>query len=159
MTVVPNIASERSVVTLKAKRHKIDTLKYSRGIQYEYPEISLSTDSTPLLKPTKESKHILILGGGVSGLLIAWMLLDEGYRVTIIADDWAWTKDFEKSRMTSQVAGALWEFPPGGCGLTEIESPGKGWAATENGLCKAMSFTKSMNRYSTPMREMVDHLV
>ncbi|EHK46771.1 hypothetical protein TRIATDRAFT_43329 [Trichoderma atroviride IMI 206040] len=131
MTVVPNIASERSVVTLKAKRHKIDTLNYS-SIQYEYPEISLSTDSTPLVKPTKESKHILIVGGGVSGLLIAWILLDEGYRVTILADDWAWTKDFEKSRMTSQVAGALWEFPPGGCGLTEIESPGKGWAAIEH---------------------------
>ncbi|KAL7917222.1 hypothetical protein ACQKWADRAFT_317486 [Trichoderma austrokoningii] len=34
--------------------------------------------------------------------------------------------------MASQVAGALWEFPPGGCGLTEIESPGKGWAAIEH---------------------------
>lgn len=132
MTVIPNIASERSVVTLRAKRHKIDTLNYSSGIQYEYPEISLSTDSIPLVKPTKDSKHVLILGAGVSGLMIAWMLLDEGYRVTIIADDWAWTKDFEKSRMASQVAGALWEFPPGGCGLTEIESPGKGWAAIEH---------------------------
>ncbi|KAM0247776.1 hypothetical protein ACHAQJ_009709 [Trichoderma viride] len=132
MTVIMSTANEKSVVTLKAKCQKIDNLEYSASIRYEYPELSLSTDNNPLVKPTSESKHILILGAGVSGLLTAWMLLDEGYRVTIIADDWAWTKDFEKSRMTSQVAGALWEFPPGGCGLTEIESPGKGWATIEH---------------------------
>ncbi|KAJ9313171.1 hypothetical protein DTO271D3_6600 [Paecilomyces variotii] len=32
------------------------------------------------------------------------------------------------SRITSQIAAALWEMPPGGCGHREIESPGKGWA-------------------------------
>jgi D-amino-acid oxidase len=95
---------------------------------FTYPFMTLSTEDKPRVSVTKDSKHVLILGGGVSGLTTAWMLLDQGHRVTIIADDWAWTKDFEKSRMTSQIAGALWEFPPGGCGLTEIESPGPGWA-------------------------------
>ncbi|KAH6628818.1 FAD dependent oxidoreductase-domain-containing protein [Chaetomium tenue] len=94
----------------------------------DYPLMKLSTTDTPLEAPKKRAEHILILGAGVSGLMVAWMLLDKGKRVTIFADDWAWTKDFKKSRMTSQIAGALWEFPPGGCGLTEIEEAGNGWA-------------------------------
>lgn len=61
--------------------------------------------------------------------MVAWILLDHGYRVTILAKEWAWTKDWWRFRLTSQIAGALWEFPPGGCGLTEIESPESGWAA------------------------------
>lgn len=97
--------------------------------EFHYPFMTLSTEDKPKVPVTKESKHVLIIGGGVSGLTAAWMLLDKGYRVTILADDWAWTKDYQKSRMTSQIAGALWEFPPGGCGLTEIESPGPGWAS------------------------------
>ena len=64
--------------------------------------------------------------------MVAWMLLDRGHRVTIFADDWAWTKNFKKSRMTSQIAGALWEFPPGACGLTEIEEAGAGWATVKH---------------------------
>ncbi|KAF9580640.1 hypothetical protein BGW38_002630 [Lunasporangiospora selenospora] len=100
----------------------------AHNFSFAYPQMTLSTEDKPKVEPTQSSKHILILGGGVSGLLSAWMLLDQGYRVTIIADDWAWFKDFEKSRMTSQIAGALWEYPPGGCGLTEIESVGSGWS-------------------------------
>ncbi|KAB8272564.1 hypothetical protein BDV30DRAFT_227289 [Aspergillus minisclerotigenes] len=41
--------------------------------------------------------------------MTALSLLDKGYRVTI--------------PLTSQIAGALWEYPPGGCGITEIETP------------------------------------
>jgi glycine/D-amino acid oxidase-like deaminating enzyme len=112
--------------------HKI-TLRAqdARSGNLTYPEMlpmTLSTKDEPLTPPNRNSKHILILGAGVSGLLTAWMLLDKGYRVTIIADDWAWSRDFDKSRMTSQIAGALWEYPPGGCGLTEIEQAGNGWA-------------------------------
>ncbi|PHH89214.1 hypothetical protein CDD83_6486 [Cordyceps sp. RAO-2017] len=101
---------------------------------FSYPEISLSTKGEPLTAVSADSKHVLVIGAGVSGLMVAWMLLDKGYRVTILADDWAWTNDFERSRMTSQIAGALWEFPPGGCGLTEInETSGSGgWAAIEH---------------------------
>lgn len=62
----------------------------------------------------------------------AWMLLDKGYRVTILAKDWAWLKDFHGSRITSQIAGALWEMPPGGCGLTEIADPAPGYANLAN---------------------------
>lgn len=108
-----------------------------RQSHVKYEKLELSTDDEPLVKGNEQAnpngkRHILIIGGGVSGLLPAWMLLDKGYRVTIIAEHWAWTRDFEQSRITSQIAGALWEFPPGGCGLTEIETPGPGFATVEH---------------------------
>src|SRR5690554_4140340 len=90
-----------SVIELKGQ------LTHSVGFTYpDMGTMKLSTEDKPYEEPTKDSKHILILGAGVSGLMTAWMLLDKGYRVTIIADDWAWSRDFNKSRMTSQIAGA-----------------------------------------------------
>ncbi|KAI1195269.1 nucleotide-binding domain-containing protein [Nemania serpens] len=66
----------------------------------------------PLRQPTSKSPHILIIGGGVIGLVSAWVLLDRGYRVTILSK--AWVSD--EQRLTSQIAGALWEYPPAVCG-------------------------------------------
>ena len=42
----------------------------------------------------------------------AWALLDAGYDVTIIAERWT----DPNNRITSQIAGALWEWPPAVCG-------------------------------------------
>jgi glycine/D-amino acid oxidase-like deaminating enzyme len=56
----------------------------------------------------------MVIGGGVTGLITAWTLLDQGYRVTILAKEWA--SYGEAQRLTSQIAGALWEFPPAVCG-------------------------------------------
>ncbi|MCO5567177.1 hypothetical protein L7F22_020865 [Adiantum nelumboides] len=56
--------------------------------------------------------HALVIGGGVTGLTSAWCLVDRGYEVTIIAKQYA-SNDF---RITSQIAGALWEWPPAVCG-------------------------------------------
>lgn len=75
-------------------------------------------DLTPFPAPLKiaisSSPRALIVGGGVTGLVTAWTLLDKGYHVTIIAKEWAsWGK---AQRLTSQIAGALWEFPPAVCG-------------------------------------------
>ncbi|KAF9260808.1 FAD dependent oxidoreductase [Marasmius fiardii PR-910] len=68
----------------------------------------------PLNKPTADSKHILVVGGGVIGLTTSWALLDRGYRVTVLAKQWA---SFGKEqRLASQIAGALWEYPPAVCG-------------------------------------------
>ncbi|KAI1442170.1 FAD dependent oxidoreductase [Annulohypoxylon stygium] len=66
----------------------------------------------PLRRPTSKSPHVLIIGGGVTGLISAWVLLDRGYRVTIVSSAWA----SDEQRLTSQIAGALWEFPPAVCG-------------------------------------------
>ncbi|RYP71491.1 hypothetical protein DL771_004746 [Monosporascus sp. 5C6A] len=69
-----------------------------------------------------KEKTVLVVGGGVSGLMTAWILLDKGHRVSIVAKDWAETGT-EAKGITSQIAGALWEYPPGSCGLSEIEVP------------------------------------
>ncbi|KAG7092991.1 hypothetical protein E1B28_009290 [Marasmius oreades] len=82
------------------------------------PDLTLWRDITPLpqplIKATPHSAHILVIGGGVLGLVQAWSLLDKGYRVTILAKEWA---SFGQSqRLTSQISGALWEYPPAVCG-------------------------------------------
>lgn len=56
--------------------------------------------------------HVLIIGAGISGLTTAWTLLDRGYKVTVIAAKYASKHD----KITSQIAGALWEWPPPVCG-------------------------------------------
>ncbi|KAG7100037.1 hypothetical protein E1B28_001823 [Marasmius oreades] len=68
----------------------------------------------PLNKPTADSKHILVVGGGVIGLTTSWALLDRGYRVTVLAKEWA--SYGKEQRIASQIAGALWEYPPAVCG-------------------------------------------
>jgi hypothetical protein len=68
----------------------------------------------PLQKPSTSSPRILIVGGGVTGLVTAWTLLDQGYHVTMIAKEYA--SYGSSQRLTSQIAGALWEYPPAVCG-------------------------------------------
>ncbi|KAG7449682.1 uncharacterized protein BT62DRAFT_600773 [Guyanagaster necrorhizus] len=55
------------------------------------------------------------------------MLLDAGYDVTIVSEQWAPATP----RITSQIAGALWEYPPAVCGQhTDAKSLAlsKGWS-------------------------------
>ncbi|MCJ1351816.1 MAG: hypothetical protein MMC33_001800 [Icmadophila ericetorum] len=68
----------------------------------------------PQISPTQWSPRILVIGGGVTGLITAWVLLDRGYHVTVIAKEWA--SYGQQQRLTSQIAGALWEYPPAVCG-------------------------------------------
>ena len=64
--------------------------------------------------PTSSSPRVLVIGAGVSSLISSWMLLDKGYKVTIAATKFA---SFGKAqRLTSQIGGALWEFPSAPCG-------------------------------------------
>lgn len=82
------------------------------------PPLRLYHDIGPtrsrLAYPDKTSHHFLVIGAGVIGLTTAWTLLDAGHHVTIISKEWAtWTK---AQRLTSQIAGALWEYPPAVCG-------------------------------------------
>ncbi|KAK7753837.1 hypothetical protein SLS62_004203 [Diatrype stigma] len=78
--------------------------------------LTLWKDISPLgqrlREPTSRSPHILVIGGGVTGLISSWVLLDRGYHVTILSNAWA----SDEQRLTSQIAGALWEFPPAVCG-------------------------------------------
>lgn len=92
---------------------------------------NFSFHPTPHISPPTSSSHILIIGGGVTGLITAWVLLDRGYHVTIISKEWA---SFTKAqRLTSQIAGALWEYPPAVCGLhtdTVSLARSKKWSMT-----------------------------
>ncbi|KAH7076390.1 nucleotide-binding domain-containing protein [Paraphoma chrysanthemicola] len=103
-----------------------------------YPQLlnhTLNLAPSPLVPPTRSSPHILVLGAGVAGLSTAWTLLDHGYRVTVLAADWA--SYTETQRLTSQIAGALWEYPPAVCGQhTDAESleRSKGWCMISYGV-------------------------
>jgi len=55
-----------------------------------------------------------VIGGGVAGLTSAWTLLDRGYTITVLAAQFP--KPENKTKITSQVAGAFWEWPPAVCG-------------------------------------------
>lgn len=71
-------------------------------------------------------KNILVLGAGVSGLTTAYCLAKAGFRVSVIARDFS-------PRLTSNVAGALWEWPPAVCGYHTDEislSRSKEWCMT-----------------------------
>ena len=57
----------------------------------------------------KSQIGVIVIGGGVSGLTVAYYLLKKGYHTTIIADKFA-------EETTSMTAGALWEIPHAVCG-------------------------------------------
>ncbi|ETS78835.1 hypothetical protein PFICI_08688 [Pestalotiopsis fici W106-1] len=74
----------------------------------------ITTKSEPAKPPSSTSHHVLVVGAGVTGLTSAWLLLDRGYKVTILSKEWpTFTKE---QRLTSQIAGAMWEFPTAPCG-------------------------------------------
>lgn len=45
----------------------------------------LSPLGQPLRFPTPDAPHVLVIGGGVTGLVNSWVLLDHGYRVTVLS--------------------------------------------------------------------------
>lgn len=92
-------------------------IRFSKTIMIPPPLLlyhDISPSHSRLANTRDDSSHFLIIGGGVIGLTTAWALLDAGHHVTIVAKEWAsWTK---AQRLTSQIAGALWEYPPAVCG-------------------------------------------
>lgn len=67
-------------------------------------------------------KRILVLGAGVIGLTTALVLRRRGRNVTVLAELFA-------PNITSSVAGALWEMPPGVCGKHVDLERARRWAA------------------------------
>ena len=59
--------------------------------------------------PSDAAGSVLVIGAGVSGLTSALCLLRRGFAVTVLAESFA-------PKVTSVVAGALWEWPPAVCG-------------------------------------------
>ncbi len=80
-------------------------------------------------------RSVLVIGAGVSGLTSALCLRRKGFAVTLIADAFA-------PRVTSIVAGALWEWPPAVCGHHRDESSlarSKLWCATSYDIFSELS--------------------
>lgn len=74
-------------------------------------------------------------------------MLDRGYHVTIVSK--AWVSDEE--RLTSQIAGALWEYPPAVCGQhTDAISlaHSKRWCMTAYHIWDAIASIPSVSRES-----------
>jgi D-amino-acid oxidase len=72
------------------------------------------------------AKSVLVVGAGVVGLTSALSVARKGFRVTVIANRFA-------PRVTSVVAGALWEWPPAVCGQHQdgrVAGRAKGWSET-----------------------------
>lgn len=59
-----------------------------------------------------KKNNILVIGAGVSGLTTAISLKEAGFNVVIVAEKFA-------PGLVSNVAGALWEWPPAACGKHE----------------------------------------
>ncbi|PVH75667.1 nucleotide-binding domain-containing protein [Cadophora sp. DSE1049] len=101
---------------------------------------NLTVDSKPHLSSTPSSARVLVIGDGVTGLITAWVLLDRGHHVTIVSKEWAsYGKD---QRLTSQIAGALWEYPPAVCGQhtnTESLLRSKKWCMTAYRIWEAIA--------------------
>ncbi|KAG7446681.1 FAD dependent oxidoreductase [Guyanagaster necrorhizus] len=90
--------------------------------------VTLDASPNAICAP-RNGRRVLIVGGGVTGLTSAWVLLDAGYDVTVVAEQWAPATP----RIPSQIAGALWEYPPAVCGKhTDATSLAlsKGWSLT-----------------------------
>ena len=85
----------------------------------------------------KKKNKILVIGAGVSGLTTAISLREAGYDVVIVAEKFA-------PGLASNVAGALWEWPPAACG--EHSTPrslerSKVWCMTSYERFKALHET------------------
>ncbi|KAK8053995.1 hypothetical protein PG996_013296 [Apiospora saccharicola] len=101
----------------------------------------------PLRTPVDSSPRLLIVGGGVTGLVTAWTLLDRGYHVTILSKEWA--SYGPAQRLTSQIAGALWEYPPAVCGQhTDAISlqHSKRWSVISYHIWDAIAATAAASR-------------
>ncbi|KAH7089331.1 hypothetical protein BKA62DRAFT_777047 [Auriculariales sp. MPI-PUGE-AT-0066] len=70
--------------------------------------ISCTDKTIQYLSP--HAPRVLVVGAGVIGMSTAWTLLDAGYNVTVVAKHFA-SRDVATPRLTSQIAGALWEYP------------------------------------------------
>ncbi|KAI0102457.1 nucleotide-binding domain-containing protein [Nemania sp. FL0031] len=109
--------------------------------------VDISPEGKPLRQPSSNSPHILVIGGGVIGLISAWVMLDRGYRVTVVSKSWV----NDKQRLTSQIAGALWEFPPAVCGQhTDAISlaHSKKWCMTAYHIWDAIASIPSLSQES-----------
>lgn len=120
------------------------------------------------------NRSVLVVGAGVSGLTTALCLAHRGFGVTIVADQ-------VSPGITSNVAGALWEWPPAVCGRHHDDmllAPSKAWSLTSYERFRELAeapartgvFLRPANFYFrqpvvhdpaelTKMKELADHVL
>jgi D-amino-acid oxidase len=89
----------------------------------ETSNLHISFDRDPSVLPVNNAPHVLVIGAGIIGMSTAWTLLDSGFNVTVISKQYA---DRDGSRLTSQIAGALYAFVSLQTGLTNVDSTAAG---------------------------------
>jgi D-amino-acid oxidase len=92
-------------------------------------------------------RAVLVIGAGVSGLTTALCLRRRQFEVTVLADRFA-------PRVTSVVAGALWEWPPAVCGHQPNETSlarAKGWCAASYPIFADLARTAGTGVYLRPV--------
>ncbi|XP_068679048.1 uncharacterized protein [Montipora foliosa] len=78
-------------------------------------QFTRTLDKRNRLEDSQRTARILVIGGGVVGMTSALQLLNKGYKVTVLAKEYASPVASGKC-ITSEIAGALWEWPPAVCG-------------------------------------------
>jgi D-amino-acid oxidase len=90
---------------------------------------------------------VLVIGAGVSGLTSALCLARSGFQTTVIAEQFA-------PRVTSVVAGALWEWPPAVCGHHHDPvclARAKAWCETSYGIFADLAADPAMGVFLRPV--------
>jgi D-amino-acid oxidase len=94
-----------------------------------------------------QGRTVVVLGAGVIGLTSALCFRRRGFGVTVFADRFA-------PRVTSVVAGALWEWPPAVCGLHQDGTSltrAKNWCATSYGIFAELAHAPDTGVYLRPV--------
>ncbi|AON53755.1 D-amino-acid oxidase [Herbaspirillum seropedicae] len=96
---------------------------------------------------SSKKSHALVIGAGVSGLTTALCLHERGISSTIVADKFS-------PNITSNVAGALWEWPPAVCGYHHDEvslARSKEWCMTSFHRFETLSLSREAGVYLRPV--------
>ncbi len=90
---------------------------------------------------------VVVIGAGVIGLTSALCLRRKGFGVTVLAERFA-------PRVTSVIAGALWEWPPAVCGRHQDENSlarSKGWCETSYEVFASLARVPNTGVYLRPV--------
>lgn len=99
------------------------------------------------MNSSSDKPHALVIGAGVSGLTTALCLHERGIPSTVVAEKFS-------PHITSNVAGALWEWPPAVCGYHHDEislARSKEWCMTSFRKFETLASVREAGVYVRPV--------